>query len=238
MASLNRMLLVEEIPSIPGLDVAVRARLREERFPMGEFVDVFELPSGLGIAYFAIAYGDVAGPATGASSMAVAAKYLLRGLAMRNPSPAWVASRLNDVLFQAFQQERILTLVYALYDPAEHKLALCNCGSWSPILVRRGKASLLDHSGALLGVFADQHYQQTEMTLAVGDLLVGYTDGLLEARRGEEVMGIDRVRAILEEQDEQSTAASVAERLLAAAQEFSDGPLNDNAVVITVRALA
>lgn len=76
------------------------------------------------------------------------------------------------------------------------------------------------------------------MTLAVGDLLVGYTDGLLEARRGEEVMGIDRVRAILEEQDEQSTAASVAERVLAAAQAFAGGPLNENAVVITVRALA
>jgi sigma-B regulation protein RsbU (phosphoserine phosphatase) len=236
MASL-RDVMTEELPSIPGLDVAVRARLREKPFPVGEFVDVFELPGGLGIAYFGIAYGDVSGSVSPAGSFAVAAKYMLRGLAMSNPAPAWVASRLNEVLYRAFQQERFLTLVYALYDPRTHTMSLCNCGSWSPILVRQGRAALLDHSGALLGAFEDQQYQQSETTLTDGDLLVGYTDGLPEARRGEEILGLDRVRAVLSEQGSGSSAASVAENLLAAAERFAGGPLRDDAVVIAVRAL-
>jgi sigma-B regulation protein RsbU (phosphoserine phosphatase) len=237
MASPRDVLLPEELPSIPGLDVAVRARLREEPSPVGEFVDVFELPGGLGIAYFGIAYGDVSGSDSHAASFAVAAKYMLRGLATRNPAPAWVASRLNEVLYQAFQQERFLTLVYALYDPEKHVLSLCNCGSWSPVLVRQGRADLLDHSGALLGAFEDQQYQQSESTLTDGDLLVGYTDGLPEARRGEEILGMDRVREILAEQASGSSAGSVAENLLAAAERFTGGALREDAVVIAVRAL-
>jgi serine phosphatase RsbU (regulator of sigma subunit) len=237
MVSLRDVLLTEELPSIPGLDVAVRARLRAEPFPVGEFVDVFELPGGLGIAYFGIAYGDVTGSDAHAGSFAVAAKYMLRGLAMRNPAPAWVASRLNDVLYRAFQQERFLTLVYALYDPDKHALSICNCGSWSPILVRQGRAALLDHSGALLGAFENQQYQQSETILTSGDLVVGYTDGLPEARRDEAILGIERVREILSEQDSGSSAASVAENLLVAAERFAGGALGDDVVVIAVRAL-
>jgi sigma-B regulation protein RsbU (phosphoserine phosphatase) len=237
MVTLRDVLLTEELPAIPGLDVAVRARLREDHSPIGEFVDVFELPGGLGIAYFGIAYGDVSGYDSHSGSFAVAAKYMLRGLAMRNPAPAWVASRLNDVMYRAFQQERFLTLVYALYDPEKHALSLCNCGSWSPILVRHGRAALLDHSGALLGAFEDQQYQQSETTLAHGDLLVGYTDGLPEARKGGEILGIDRVQAELAGQEPGSSAASVAENLLAAAERFAGGALQDDAVVIAIRAL-
>jgi sigma-B regulation protein RsbU (phosphoserine phosphatase) len=128
-------------------------------------------------------------------------------------------------------------LVYGLYDPEKHALSLCNCGSWSPILVRQGKAALLDHSGALLGAFEDQQYQQSETTLTSGDLLVGYTDGLPEARRGQEILGIERVREVLSEQESGASAASVAENLLDAAEQFAGGALRDDAVVIAVRAL-
>jgi sigma-B regulation protein RsbU (phosphoserine phosphatase) len=237
MVTLRDVLLTGEVPVIPGLDVAVRARLRDDPSPIGEFVDVFELPGGLGIAYFGVAYGEVSGYDSHAGSFAVAAKYMLRGLAMRNPAPAWVASRLNDVMYRAFQQDRFLTLVYALYDPEKHALSLCNCGSWSPMLVRQGRAALLDHSGALLGAFEDQQYQQSETILTRGDLLVGYTDGLPEARRGKEILGIDRLRAELAGQEPGLSAEAVAENLLAAAERFAGGPLQDDAVVVAIRAL-
>jgi sigma-B regulation protein RsbU (phosphoserine phosphatase) len=236
MVSVRQVLVAEDLPSIPGLEVAVRTRLRAEPAPVGQFVDVFELPAGLGIAYFGIAYGDMSGSGSETSAFAVAAKYMLRGLAMRNPAPAWVASRLNDALYRVFQQDRVLTLVYGLYDPGRHTLSLCNCGSWSPMLVRRGRASPLDHSGALLGAFENERYQESETTLTRGDLVVGYTDGLVQARRGGEVLGMDRVRAALEER-EYASAADVAEGVLAAAERFAAGSFDESAVVIAVRAM-
>ena len=58
-----------------------------------------------------------------------------------------------------------------------------------------------------------------------------------EARRGEEILGLERVRALLAEQEPASSASAVAESLLAAAERFTGGQLQDDAVVIAVRAL-
>ena len=227
---LRDALIPTDIPEVPGLDVAIHGKMADEHSEVGgDFVDVFEADSA-----FCIACGDIAGKGPDAASFGVMAKYMLRAIAFRNPSPASVLFHLNRALCQTFQQERFLTLSYALFEPATRKLLVANGGSWPPMLLTEGKAEPLAHSGGLLGAFEDAQYPQVEVELGRGGILLAYTDGIVEARRGKEMFGEDCVRHVLEQHAEEP-AQGVARGVFESARGFSGGLLVDDAVVVVLK---
>jgi sigma-B regulation protein RsbU (phosphoserine phosphatase) len=90
------------------------------------------------------------------------------------------------MLYDASTEDRYATLFYAQYDPAARRLSYVNAGHCPPILLRsaakNGTVERLDQAGGtVVGLLPECAYEQAELFLAPGDLLVIYTDGFSEA---------------------------------------------------------
>jgi sigma-B regulation protein RsbU (phosphoserine phosphatase) len=95
-----------------------------------------------------------------------------------------------------------VTAFYAIYDPADRTLTYSNAGHNAPIVRHaNGQPSLYldDGHGLPLGILPGEKYEDASVTLAEGDVLMIYTDGITEARRGSdgEMFGVERLESVL-----------------------------------------
>jgi hypothetical protein len=184
-----------------GRQVSRRIELSAECRPAwgvgGDFYDTFETPEGR----VAIVLGDVSGKGIPAA--------LLMGVihgAVRSSSwteNAWhheeSSRRINQLLCERASGERYASLFWGYYDPTVRRLYYVNAGHCSPLLVRRvGDVPViqpLDEGGPVLGLLPSARYRQGAIDLAEGDVLVMFSDGVVEAMNeaGEE-FGEQRLR--------------------------------------------
>ena len=123
-------------------------------------------------------------------------------------------------------------LLCARFEVRTGRLWFANAGLTPPLVRRRGgRFEELTAGGTLLGVSGDATYPDVGVDLSAGDVVVLYTDGLTEARRGDELFGVERVRRSLDLAGT-SRAADILEDLLAAVRDFADRPLDDLTVVV------
>jgi serine phosphatase RsbU (regulator of sigma subunit)/DNA-binding response OmpR family regulator len=150
----------------------------------GDFYDVVELPDGRA----ALLLADVSGKGLKAAVYTAMGKYMFRGLLVDDPSPGLLLERLNRSLCRYTEPGLFITLFYALLDPETGGLRYANAGHESPILYKAesGVPTTLDTTGVVLGVDPDAVYVERETRLNDGDLLLLYTDGVTDARRGTE----------------------------------------------------
>ena len=85
--------------------------------------------------------------------------------------------------------------------------------------------------GVLLGVDPEADYPEARAELRAGDMVLIYTDGLTEARRGDELFGVERLREVAD-QHAHRRAVDLIEALIQAARSFADHPLDDLTVVV------
>jgi serine phosphatase RsbU (regulator of sigma subunit) len=165
---------------MPGLRAAVRYRPAEkEHLVGGDWYDVVALPTGEVL----LCVGDVAGHGIDAATGMVSLRNALRGLAATGAGPAQLLTWLNLVAYH-LTDHVTATAVAAVYDPATRKLRWARAGHLPPIVRHRdGVATTLPLlRGSLLGAVRDVAYQEEEVQLAEGDILLIYTDGLIERR--------------------------------------------------------
>ncbi|MFD8383506.1 SpoIIE family protein phosphatase [Streptomyces sp. NPDC059679] len=163
----------------PGLRVAVRYRPAEEDQRVGgDWYDAVELPDGRVL----LTVGDIAGHGIAAATGMVVLRNALRGLAVTGAGPGRLLSWLNTVAC-CLSEQVTATVVCGLFDPAARTLRWANAGHVPPILVSRGKAeALTPPDGVLLGAVAAASYEETQHELRRHDILLVYTDGLIERR--------------------------------------------------------
>ncbi len=194
--SLQEGLLVTDMPRVENCDIGtVYQPASGEADIGGDFFDVFELSDGR----LAIVVGDVSGKGAEAAALTAMAKYMLRAFALRDPAPSVVLHELNNALAQGLSEDRFATLVYATFDPNSGEGTAASAGHPAP-LVRRGdsgEVETLAVEGPLIGAFEGQTFEATRFTLAPGDVLVAFTDGLIDVRAGGDLYGVDRVRESL-----------------------------------------
>ncbi|WP_260463617.1 SpoIIE family protein phosphatase [Streptomyces sp. TRM72054] len=162
-----------------GLRVAVRYRPAEEDQRVGgDWYDAVVLPDGRVL----LAVGDIAGHGIGAATGMIVLRNALRGLAITAAGPGRLLSWLNSVAC-CLTEQVTATVVCGLFDPAARTLHWANAGHVPPILVSRGKAeALTPPDGVLLGAVDAASYQETRHELQRQDILLMYTDGLIERR--------------------------------------------------------
>jgi serine phosphatase RsbU (regulator of sigma subunit) len=173
------------MPSAPtpveafGLRVAVRYRPAEkEHLVGGDWYDTALLPN----KSLLLTIGDVAGHGIDAATDMVALRNALRGLAVTGAGPAQLLGWLNSVAHHLTDMITA-TAVCGIYDPASGTLRWARAGHLPPLLVRDGEARALPlPTGMLLGAMAEATYQEAVVHLSPGDILVMYTDGLIERR--------------------------------------------------------
>lgn len=162
-------------------DLVVAARYRpagEGHLVSGDWYDAVPLPTGQVL----LVVGDVAGHGIDAVTGMVMLRNSLRGLTVTSHDPSRLLALLNTVCTEL--TDAVLgTAVCAVYDPADRTLRWARAGHLPIILVRSGCARRLEQpKGLILGASADADYGEATMTLEAGDVVLLYTDGLIERR--------------------------------------------------------
>jgi serine phosphatase RsbU (regulator of sigma subunit) len=216
-----------------GIDVAVRYRpVGEGQLVGGDWYDTLLLPGNDVL----LVVGDVAGHGIDAVTGMVAARNSLRGLAITGTGPAELLRMLNGVMCH-LTSGVVGTVVCGLYSPDTRLLRWARAGHLPPVLVRDGAARTLPlPGGVLLGMDPDAEYEEATQSLAPGDRLLLFTDGLIE-RRGdsiEDVLGefVASVTAdAVESPASGLTAAALADRVLAS----TASDTGDDACLVVIR---
>ncbi len=202
----------------------------------GDFYDVFRLKDD-GIA---LVIGDVSGKGVPAALlMGVIHGAVRSSVWAESPSRRESeAEQLNKLLCERSSGERYASMFWCYHDPASHSLSYVNAGHCPPLLTRKtGNAvgiSRLTVGGPVLGVLPDARYEQATIQLSRGDLLVMYSDGLVEATNpaGEEY-GDARLGELLATVTEKS-ADEIRRAILASLAAFAgtEGLRDDLTIVV------
>lgn len=226
---LQESLLPPNLPRIPGASVGARFRPGSSDVG-GDFYDVFPVRG----RDWGIVIGDVCGKGADAAALTALARHSIRTAAMLQRQPSRVLAIMNEALLRSDTDGRFVTAAFVRLTPSAHgaKLVLAG-GGHPPMAVLRswGDVMMVEGKGSLLGVFDDPGVEDQVVDLKAGDSLILYTDGVTEARRGDDLFGEQRLAETLRSCRGLS-AEQIVERIERAVDEFqSDGTTDDLAVV-------
>lgn len=207
----------------------------------GDLYDLFTLPDGR----IAGVIADVSGQGTYAATVAVMAKYTIRAFALEDANPSSVLRRVNEALRHQIGDSVFLTIIYALINPFDRSVALA-CGAHpSALLCRNGAKQSVEvdaKPGMMVGAFAHQEYETSQLSLSAGDVLVFFTDGVTEANReGSEkrntktMFGTERLGRIIA-QNAHLPAQEVAAAIYSAVTDYSNGQRLDDIALLVLKA--
>ncbi len=190
---LQASLLPDSFPDVPGF--AVEARMTPAREIGGDFYDFFEVSPDR----FVLVVGDVSGKGVPAALFMAIVRTLVRAATRYEPDPARCIGIVNEVLAEENEQMMFVTLFYAVLDPRTRRLTYVNAGHNPPLLVGPGGATrfLPATGGMAAAVLEGFVYRSRSETMAPGETLLVYSDGLTEAFDPDDVgFGEDRLRAL------------------------------------------
>jgi phosphoserine phosphatase RsbU/P len=197
----------------------------------GDFYDYVDLPSG----QFGFIVGDVAGKGSPAALLAAAVLGMFSAEATYQRSAAALVTRLNLGLFRRAIEARFLTGFYGMLA-SDGALTYCNAGHNAPLLVTASGIRRLETGGVVLGMFERASFEEETITMAPGDIIVAFSDGVTEAmnQAGDEFTD-DRLIACVEAHRGESPQ-QVLEALLADVHTFCEGATqNDDVTAVLVR---
>lgn len=233
-AALQRSLLPPDLPRVPSVELAASFHPGGEGVSVGgDFYDVFAIGEGAWV----VGIGDVCGVGPEAAAMTAQVRYSARALASPHEGPATLMKRVNRLLVEPCFESRFCTAVYGMLRPTADgiTITLASAGHPPPLLLRSsGRVEAVGGAGTLLGVVDDPEQLEEEVTMAAGDLLLLYTDGVIEARREDEWFGEDRLRELLEGCGGMD-AAGVTARVQQAVVEFAGGAVGDDVATLAVK---
>ncbi|GGV57244.1 PP2C family protein-serine/threonine phosphatase [Streptomyces massasporeus] len=238
LAVLQRSLVPDSLPAVPGLESAVHYHTASPDQLGGDFYDLFPVAGGR----WAFFLGDVCGKGPEAASLTSLTRYTLRAAAHHDPDPASALTTLNAVLHERYTGDgnpRYCTCIFGIVEPgSEHGPTTVRLasGGHPPALVLRsdGRAEFLPTPGGLLiGVLPSAPIGTAETVLAPGDTVVLYTDGLTEARMGpgrDDLYGEDALHAFATDHAPASPHELIT-ALTGLLESFGDGLDDDTALL-------
>jgi PAS domain S-box-containing protein len=189
--TLQRSLIPEQLPRLPGLEMAARYQPGGPRADVGgDWYDAIALEGG----QVGLAMGDVVGHGLEAASLMGQLRNALRAYALEEHPVGIVVEKL-DTLVQSFEQGRMATLLYLVVDADLSRIRFASAGHLPPLLVGPdGEAHYVEEAASVpLGVMPGG-YDEAVVDIEPGTTLVLYTDGLVE-ERGEPIDdGLERLR--------------------------------------------
>jgi sigma-B regulation protein RsbU (phosphoserine phosphatase) len=224
-------LLPTHVPELPEIDIA--PGFLPAREVGGDFYDLFLLENG---SLF-IAIADTAGKGISACLYSLGLRSSLRSFAAVSPDLSEIVLRANDLFWlDAKNSGMFVTLWAALYDPKTRALTYCSQGHAPSLLLRSGKIQELTTKGIALGAQKLDSIAVHSITLEVHDLVLLYTDGLLEAHDpDQQLFGSKRLREFLS-RNGKYPPAQIIETLLEEIHLFGQGaPQHDDLTALALR---
>jgi serine phosphatase RsbU (regulator of sigma subunit) len=192
--TLERSLLPDKLPDIPGWDVASLYIPVSSELRMDVGGDFFELFTVAGRPFVII--GDVEGKGVTAATLTALMRYGASFAARSKPEPAAILEQLDEGL-RHHVREATCTALCARLEP--DRLLFSSAGHPPALLLSpTGGEREVPEPGPLLGAFEDAHWRQHEVPIAPGELVLLYTDGVTDTL-GRGRLGRGRLRALLAE---------------------------------------
>lgn len=237
-AALQETLLPPVLPEIDGVELCARYRPGGSgNLVGGDFYDVFSDGAG---GWFLL-LGDASGVGPEAAGLAGVARYTARALAETGAGPAAMLGHINRALLRAAPEDRFCTAVLAHLRALPHggvAASLASAGHPSPLVQRRsgGVEAAVASTGLILGILPDAGVGEASVTLAPGDAIAFYTDGVVEAHsEGGDQFGEERLVRVLADACGRS-AAGTARRLERAVVDFRAPEGHDDLAIVLARA--
>lgn len=196
----------------------------------GDFLDVVTL----GATRTAFVVADVAGHGIEPAITAFQAKYLLRVFLRQYRDPAQALEELNRQMASAERPDEFVSAFVAVVDTGVGTLRYASAGHPPAWCWQYREMAALRATGPVLLIDPGAEYHSRELPLGPGDLVVAYTDGLTEARDGDEMFGEERVATTLR-RDPGASPEVLCKSLLEAATDFSSGPIADDVAILAIR---
>lgn len=227
--TMQQSLLPHDRPGVAGLEMGAVYESAARVDVGGDVFDFLELPGGR----LAVVLGDVTGHGIDATADMAMAKFVFRSLAREHRNPGAFLARANEVVLSEIAPGKFITMTAVIVDPKGHVRA-ASAGHPEPRVVGRdGSVVALRCGGLALGVDEGQTYEAVDAELPAGGTVVLYTDGVVEARRGRELFGIERLDAVLAAYHD-APAQELAAAVIAACRQFT-GELADDCAVVAIR---
>ena len=229
---IQKNLLPAEIPNVPGVEIA--ALSIPARHVGGDFYDVLPLPNGK----WGICVGDVSGKGIPAALFMAKAISEFRREADSSP-PSAVLQRLNRKVVSEGFSGLFFTLLYLVIDPEKKKLIFSN-GGHEPIFIYKKKTHKVEvistQSGIPLGIDSESDFDDREINLEVGDVLLLQSDGVKEAMNEKrEIFGPERLKATMLESDTLGPK-SLVQYLIKQIEKFvKDAPQHDDLTLLCIK---
>jgi serine phosphatase RsbU (regulator of sigma subunit) len=197
--------LPEGVPSLEGWHINPYYQPAKE--VGGDFYEFYQL--GDGRVGFAV--GDATGKGVPAAIVMTGTVAYLGGVAAASDSsPGEALALANEALFARIPANMFVTCFYAILDPKSGSLRYANAGHDLPYLHRNGEAEELRARGMPLGLMPEMSYEEGEVSLAEGNCVLFYSDGLVEAHNPKgEMFGFPRLRALVAEDGEEGSLGDV-----------------------------
>ena len=229
---IQRRLLPDGPPSVPGLEIAGRSESARE--VGGDYYDHFDLGAGRVLLVIA----DVSGKGVPAALLMSGFRASLMSQDAHALGPDRLAERVNEFLHRSVESGKFVTAFLGFLDAESGRIVYANAGHNPPALMRAdGRVEWLTTGGVVLGILPHSRFESGEALLGPGDLLALYTDGVTEgANAAGELWGDERLVATLSRL-RSLPCDQAAEALVREVREFEGkiGPADDITVLLARR---
>jgi serine phosphatase RsbU (regulator of sigma subunit) len=233
--TLQRTLLPAQLPAVPGLQIAARYQpLDDGAVVGGDFYDVFRRGDQ---STYGLSIGDVSGKGVEAASLTALARHTIRAASRRSGSPAAVLAELNDAVLADDRQDRYMTVAHLVLRPEQlvTHVTLSLGGHPLPLLRTADRAVRpVGRPGSAVGLLERGQWHEDHLSLAAGNVMVLYTDGLTDVRHPEtgELAG-DLLADVLAA-SAATDAETLADELLEAVLSFAGGARRDDMALLVL----
>lgn len=216
LVAIQRSILPQQLPSVPGLDLAVH--FADAEGVGGDFYDI----RPVGPDHWAIVVADVVGHGLAAAAILALVHALGNTLQGQPVPPGAALASINSPLAARYLANtgQFVTAFVGLYDTEARVLTYASAGHPPPRFVRDGEVRQLDGvTGLPLGISETSAYDEAAVRLLPDDRLVLFTDGITESTNGaHEFLGDERLDALLHAPA--STAAELLDHVVDSVQRF------------------
>jgi sigma-B regulation protein RsbU (phosphoserine phosphatase) len=233
----QNQLFPKDVPYVKTLEL--KGVCSPARVVSGDYYDFMQVSDGA----LAFAIGDVAGKGISAALLMATIQSAMRsqlstsnGSGFDRLSPAKMVSNLNQQLYATTSLEKYATFYFALYNESTHALTYANAGHLPPMLLRGGDIQTMDSTGTVVGAFPFATYEEKTVPLEHGDILLAYTDGIVEPENVYgEVFGEDRLKDLLIKYAHADSSELIARTMEAVVHWTGSSELQDDMTMVVAR---
>ncbi|HZD59854.1 MAG TPA: GAF domain-containing protein, partial [Anaerolineae bacterium] len=184
----SALLMIPE--KLPGIDFGYIYRSATETARVGgDFYDIFEIEHDK----IGIIVGDVSGKGIEAATLTSVVRSTIKAHSYKGSTPAMVIAKTNDTIVKTSPTSNFVTIFFGVLNRITGNLAYCSAGHPPTIIKRKtGSLEILEKHSPIIGAFPNLDYRSGKTTLKKDDVLIAYTDGIIEARNDGDLYGEQR----------------------------------------------